>query len=219
MKIEEYQIYFVMEFDLWKFERDLEAIVDNYEEKVLKVLQRNGIKNIQKLDPYAYSSVNISDIEEEDLEKFIMALWKEEWTQTSENILPLFGGLVIENLQDKTHTIHPQCCGELLDYQRYRSVLEDKNPDWQQIWIGHPWTFGKVKADTLYLTELLQCDTKEVDQKENITIYEFDLQAFQLKMNRALVELKIFEKKIATILKAQQIDAYQEIAHILVNGH
>ena len=220
MMIKEYNIYFVMEFDPWKFEKDLGVLEgEDFNEQALEVLYRNGIKNIKELDDYAYLSINISAIEEVDLEKFIQVLWKDKWKSTTEKVSTLFGGMVIENLKDKQQTIHHQCCGEILDYQYYLSVLEDKNPDWKQIWIGHPWIFGKVKDDRLYLTSLLQCNKEEVDQLEELTIYEFDLRLFQQKMNKALEKLKAFEKKIATILKKKQLVFSKEIADILVNGH
>ncbi len=220
--IDTYNIYFVLEFDPWKFENDLEDISgEDFHKNVFKVLDRNGIKNIKRLEDYAYLSVKISEIVDEDLEKFIHVQFKKEIQKKVDlkEVQSFYGGIVIENIQDKKASIHHTCCGLIADYKYWLPFLEQKSNKWQRIWLGHPWIFGKIENDRLYLTQFLECDEKDLLNNIDLKYYEFDLIHFKDKFNKALNELDSFKKRIVSILEKNKTPFAEKIAEKLIQNH
>ncbi|RTQ51598.1 hypothetical protein EJV47_07300 [Hymenobacter gummosus] len=59
------------------------------------------------------------------------------------------GGL---HLETAAGTLDFQCCGDLGDVAEWEQLLTP-SAEWLEIWIGHPWVYARVDAETVYISE------------------------------------------------------------------
>jgi len=74
---------------------------------------------------------------------------KYETLDDLEFVRPIDGGYV---LKTKTHTILPTCCVSLEDITSWAIAGEWREPEWIQIWIGHPWIYCRYNGSQLEFT-------------------------------------------------------------------
>jgi hypothetical protein len=77
----------------------------------------------------------------------------------------LSGGFVLET---QSTTLEPQCCGDLANLDEWRRAAELKAPDWEMLWIGHPWAFVRAEGDRLWFSE--PAEAPPVDGTALITV-------------------------------------------------
>ena len=67
-----------------------------------------------------------------------------------DEVTPLEGGYVLR--RDEI-LLEPSCCGTLENLDSWRDACESQDPDWQMVWIGHPWTYVRSLGDRLSFHE------------------------------------------------------------------
>lgn len=115
----------------------------------------------------------------------------------------LYGGFAF-NSQKLRHIIEPSCCGELKDLSEWKRAASLDDPEWEILWIGHPWLSMKYEEPYLILSEPHESDVPiarwNIDQKELMKAVE-----------RAETELRRFSKMIEENLAviAPEIDSHK----------
>lgn len=107
------QIYTVIEMSPWRVDGgghlDIKPGQD-YSQFAIEIFKKHGINGIEELDPYAYSSIKISDIDDSDLKILLeKELNDAEIPENGIEIVgPFSGGLVI--ISENGTVINHQCC-------------------------------------------------------------------------------------------------------------
>jgi hypothetical protein len=58
----------------------------------------------------------------------------------------------------------PQCCGDLSDLDEWQSLLEDRSPRWEELWIGHPWVNARWRDAYLAISGFHEEGVQPVEQ-------------------------------------------------------
>lgn len=185
-----------------------------YSEFVIEVFKKHGINNIDNLDPYAYSSIKISDIDNSDLKILIeKELSDAEITVNGTEIVgPFSGGLVM--ISSEGMVINHQCCGSISDFKNWKAVVEKSSEIWEQIWIGHPWIYMRTRNGILEFSDYIEhTGSLEVDLPVKIQV---NLDEFTLALNQAIEEIMYFKKRIHEILNIELKDISTELTEILI---
>ncbi len=187
-----------------------------YTDFVIEIFKKHGIKNVEELDPYGYSSINISNIDDADLK--ILVEKELEDAEISENETELVGafsgGLVI--IFETGHVINHQCCGSISDFRNWKAFLDKSPKNWETIWIGHPWIYGRINGGLLELSDYIEHTGKlevELPVKVQVDVNEF-INVFEL----AVLELMTFKKRILKILKIEMSDIAEEVTELLIEN-
>ncbi len=188
----------------------------DYSDFAIEVFKKNGINNINKLDPYGYSSIKIADIDDSDLAILVeKELNDAEIPENGTEIVDAFcGGLVV--ISEDLTVINHQCCGSISDYKNWMIFLKNPPESWKQIWIGHPWIYGRVRDNTLELSDYIEHTGRlEVELPVKIQI---DLNEFILSFNKAIKELNNFKKRILDILRIEMPAIAEEVTELLIEN-
>jgi len=223
--IEDFRIYGVIEISPWRFKNGAE-IMDRktseqlqdpevYEELVMEVYKKHGIRNIRGLNKYSDRSIKISEIDDNDL-RVLVEVELSDFEISELGILEgdsFEGGLFLEfNDQAITHS----CCGAISDYKNWESLIEEKPYNWEEVWIGHPWVYGRVRKNILQLTDYL--DETDSKPEEDFSVkYEFNLVKFTKKLNSSIEELKMLKNRIRRMMSNEGNKFSEDIASFLVD--
>jgi hypothetical protein len=211
------EIYPVIEMSPWRVNENANLKTgEDYEKFALGVFNDAGIKNINRLDKYAYSSIIVSDINDEDLSVLIKkGLQDAEISKYQlENVCDFEGGLVIRF--ENGEVINHSCCGSLSNYKNWLELIKDKPKYWKEIWIGHPWIYGKVRENKILLSNLL--DETNPKPKENDAKFEIDFLDFKNKLLDAINDLALLKKRIRTILLNERNQFANELPELLIEN-
>ncbi len=187
-----------------------------YADFAIEIFKKHGIKNIEKLDPHGYSSVKISDIDDSDLKVLVeKELDDAEIPENGTEIVGSFsGGLVL--ISENGTVINHQCCGSISDYKNWKEFLKKSPENWEQIWIGHPWIYGRINDDALELSDYIEhTGTLEVELPVKVQV---DLDEFIKALDKAIEELMDLKKRILEILKIEMIDISEELTELLIEN-
>jgi len=210
-------IYPVIEMSPWRVDENAD-LKDNevYEKFALNIFSNAGIKSIKRLDKHAYSSIILSDINNEDLSILIQKELND--ADIPENGLEIVddfeGGLVIKF--ENGEVINHSCCGSVSDYKNWLELVENKPKEWTEIWIGHPWVYAKVEENKILITDYL--DETKASPKENDFKFEVDFIEFKEKLSTAINNLKDLKKRIRTILLNQENEFANELSELLIEN-
>ena len=189
---------------------------EDYEKFALNIFNNAGIKSINRLDKYAYSSIILSDINNEDLSILIQKELAD--SEISENGLEIVGdfegGLVIKFKNG--NVINHSCCGSVSDYKNWLELVESKPEEWTEIWIGHPWVYGKVKENKVLITDYL--DETNALPKENDFKFEVDFSEFKEKLLIAIADFQDLKERIRTILLKEKHKYANELPELLIEN-
>lgn len=189
---------------------------ENYEQFALNIFNRAGITSVNRLDKHAYSSIILSDINNEDLSILIQKeLADAEIPENGlENVGDFEGGLVFKF--ENGEIINHSCCGSISDYKNWLELIEKKPKEWMEIWIGHPWVYAKVINDKIFITDYL--DETNSLPKTNDFKFEVDFYEFENKLLSAIVELKNFKKRIRIVLTNENQKFANELSELLIEN-
>ncbi len=174
--------------------------------------QKAGFED--NLKPYLAGSsfYRLSEISENNLTKLIFDHTKDmrEGKYNREQASPLFGGYVLRiDNQDK---YFPQCCGDLADIHYWENLAEGNESGF---YAGHPEPQVKIKDDKI----IFDFTVGEFDEhfvptpKENI-IY-FDTTSLKIAIEKAKMELEIFEQRIKRINQDKKLNI-DRISELLI---
>lgn len=68
-----------------------------------------------------------------------------------DEVAALEGGFAL--MVDGAIVLEPQCCSDLGNLDRWWQALAS-GEDWQMLWIGHPWSFTRLRAGKIEIAEL-----------------------------------------------------------------
>ncbi|MEH0155417.1 hypothetical protein V6R21_14820 [Limibacter armeniacum] len=212
------RIYPVIEMSPWQIDggEDIEIREgQDFSEFAIEIFKKNGIENIEQLDPYGYCSIKVSDISDNDLKIFIdKEVSDAEIPENGiEAVGPFSGGLVIV-VNDQV--VHHQCCGDISDYKNWKTFLEESPEDWSQIWIGHPWLYGRVRKNNVELSDYIE-HTGRLEKDLPVHLH-VDKAEFELQFNLAIEELLAFKKRIYMVLKSEMKGVAKEVSELLIEG-
>jgi hypothetical protein len=213
------QIYPVIEMSHWRVDGsdnlDLKPDQD-YSDFAIEIFKKNGIEHIEELDSHAYSSIKISDINDDDLKILIeKELEDAEISANGTEIVgPFEGGMVI--ISENGAVINHKCCGSIADYQNWIEILEEKPKSWKQIWIGHPWIYARINDNVLQLSNYTE-HTGALETELSV-LMEIDLEEFSQAFERAVNELKDFKQRVRAILTIEMSDLAEELSEILIEN-
>jgi hypothetical protein len=213
-------IYPVIEISPWQVDSNDSLSIkegQGYTDFALEVFRNNGIKNITRLDAFAYSSIIISDIDDADLKVIIeKELDDAEISEIgTETVGPFCGGLVL-NLGHQ-NIIHHQCCGSISDYKNWNSFIDESPSNWTEIWIGHPWIYARVKDDRIEFSDYTEL-TGPLDESTVKVKTSVDINEFRNQLKSANVELMKFKTHILKVLTAEMKGVAAEVTEILVEN-
>ena len=104
-------------------------------------------------------------------------------------------------LEAQSTTLEPQCCGDLANLDEWRRAAELKAPDWEMLWIGHPWAFVRAEGDRLWFSE--PAEAPPVDGTALITVNRDALLAAIEEAGQTLDTLKArLEPRLARRMSA-----------------
>lgn len=226
MLIEDFKIYGVIEISPWRFPKgpeimdklSTEELSDDelFETAVLEVYQTHGINNIERLNSYHQRSTKISKITPSDLSGFVEAeLFDAEISNNGTDLVDAFeGGLFIEF---DGNAITHSCCGKISNYKNWEKFLTTKPTDWSEVWIGHPWVYGKINNGRLSLSDYFD-ETMQIPKDDSFIKYEFDLADFESKFNNAVLEIHDFKDSIKKYLESIKSPYAEIISNLLLEN-
>jgi hypothetical protein len=213
------QIYPVLEMSPWRVDggEDLNLKEgQDYTEFAIEVFKKHGINNIERLDEYGYSSIKMSDINDADLKILVeKELQDAEMVENGiEGISRFCGGIVIIN--DK-EVIHHQCCGAISDYKNWVEFLEESPSEWTEIWIGHPWIYGRISNNIIELSDYIE-HTGAL-KPENLRIKtKIDVSTFKTALDIAVLQIAEIKARILAILLVEMPEIAVEVANLLIEN-
>jgi hypothetical protein len=213
------QIYPVLEMSPWRVDggEDLNLKEgQDYTEFAIEVFKKHGINNIERLDEYGYSSIKMSDINDADLKILVeKELQDAEMVENGiEGISRFCGGIVIIN--DK-EVIHHQCCGGISDYKNWVEFLEESPSEWTEIWIGHPWIYGRISNNIIELSDYIE-HTGAL-KPENLRIKtKIDVSTFKTALDIAVLQIAEIKARILAILLVEMPEIAVEVANLLIEN-
>jgi hypothetical protein len=213
------QIYPVLEMSPWRVDggEDLNLKEgQDYTEFAIEVFKKHGINNIERLDEYGYSSIKMSDINDADLKILVeKELQDAEMVENGiEGISRFCGGIVIIN--DK-EVIHHQCCGGISDYKNWVEFLEESPSEWTEIWIGHPWIYGRISNNIIELSDYIE-HTGAL-KPENLRIKtKIDVSTFKTALDIAVLRIAEIKARILAILLVEMPEIAVEVANLLIEN-
>ena len=174
------------------------------------------MQSIMRLHPDVYSGITVSDLDDADLSILIqLELADAEITENGlEHVGDFVGGLVIE-IDDNT-SILPTCCGSMSDYKNWVELLVQRPDEWTEIWIGHPWVFGRVKGELIQLTDYR--DETMPPPDETLVKYEFDSVEFKVRMGEGVAAIQALKKRVFTILQKEQNPDAVALSELLIEN-
>ncbi|HVT79648.1 MAG TPA: hypothetical protein VHM90_03240, partial [Phycisphaerae bacterium] len=106
--------------------------------------------------------------------------------------LVLDGGLALSDANGRI-LLEPQCCSDLHNHRDWRSATQCQNPDWQMLWIGHPWISVRQESARLLLSDLHESDAP---------VAKWIVEPLELEcaLDVAVAELHRFAKSLAEAL-------------------
>lgn len=213
------QIYPVLEMSPWRVDggEDLNLKEgQSYTEFAIEVFKKHGINNIERLDEHGYSSIKMSDINDADLKILVeKELQDAEMAENGTEAIGRFcGGIVIIN--DK-EVIHHQCCGSISDYKNWVEFLEESPTEWAQIWIGHPWIYGRISNNIIELSDYIE-HTGAL-KPENLRIKtKIDVSIFKTALAAAVARIAEIKARILAILLVEMPEIAVEVANLLIDN-
>ena len=169
---------------------------------------------ITGLNPITAGSffVSIHQFDDIQLQSFLRVLIQ-EWGGLDELYAPdfepfLYGGFAF-NSPELCHIIEPSCCGELKNIHEWKRAASLDTPEWEVLWIGHPWLSMKHEEPYLILSEPHESDVPierwKIDQKdlmEAVQRAETELRRFSsmIEENLAVIAPEISSQKISQLL-------------------
>lgn len=225
--ITDFKIYPVIEISPWNFEKGSE-ILDAYGDKIFKdkvlferlrieIFELHGIKNVKQIDKYAYNSIKVSDLNDNDLKALLKTELADYNLETElEEIASFEGGLVIEIEGQKAIT--HSCCGGIHNHIEWVEVLNEKPTIWTEVWIGHPWVYIKVDKDILQISDYKDETMKPPEAVDSAVKYEFHFNDFKMKIDKAVQELQLLKQRISRVLKADNYPFSNQIATVLIEN-
>ncbi len=219
--IDKFQIYPVIELNVSDFsdkkypypKESSKELPYEWNAYWLKGLNDGGIKHIESIEPGS-RLVRISKVSTSNLEKIINTNLKDNPEYDPEDIHPLEGGIVIAT--ENKPIITPQCCSGIRDYKEWLDLLKSEEEGWVEVWVGHPWIFGRKKDQNIELTDFLEKNAEQLIQKD--VKYSFDIALFQKKLERAVREIHSFKNQIDTILTKKCIKNHHLITEAFIYG-
>jgi hypothetical protein len=213
------QIYPVLEMSPWRVDggEDLNLKEgQSYTDFAIEVFKKHGINNIDRLDEHGYSSIKISDINDADLKILIeKELQDAEMAENGTEAIGRFcGGIVIIN--DK-EVIHHQCCGSISDYKNWITFLEDAPTEWTQIWIGHPWIYGRISNNIIELSDYIE-HTGALNPDKLVIKTRIDLSTFKTALAAAVLRIAEIKARILAILLVEMPETAVEVANLLIDN-
>lgn len=224
-----YKIYPVVEMSPARTELGGPIMAAAYENKLLdtpahrkelalEIFRKEGMKKLFTLDEYAYDGIKITDLDDHDLSVLVkMEVYDADMhLHGNENVTAFEGGLVIAMTDGQVIT--HQCCGAISDYQNWVKFLTIQPTDWEEIWIGHPWLYGRVRDGIIQLSDFLD-ETKPPPKDEVSAIkFQFELATFKRKMEAVISFLQQLKNRIKAILIAEGSIYYNEIPEQLIDN-
>lgn len=107
----------------------------------------------------------------------------------------LDGGLALR-CRPHDQWVEPGCCADLGDAANWREAAAYRQPEWQMLWIGHPWLSVRYQAPWLVLSGEHESDTptarwavRPEDLQQAVVAAEVELERFAGQVASALVAL------------------------------
>lgn len=168
---------------------------------------------IDKFKPYLAGSsfYKLTEISENNLTKLIIDHTKEmrEAKYDREQVSPFFGGYILRiNNQDM---YFPQCCGDLADIHYWENLANGKNG----FYAGHPEPQVKIKEDKVIFDFIVgEFDEQFIPTPKEDNVH-FDISLLKIAIEKAKLELRIFEQRIERINKNEKLDI-DRISELLI---
>lgn len=165
-------------------------------------------KNLQGLSAIRKGSylVDIETINDNELEEIIRNELKEvDLRYYEEQVSQICGGIVI--CENNISLIEPTCCGDIGNIKEWENIFEDKQGDWFQLWIGHPWVFYKKENGNVEFSDYTESNLKdfieirckfhfsEVELKKEIEKIRTQQNQFELRIRKILDKIGIINSE------------------------
>ena len=227
--ISSFEIYPVIEINALDF-TDKEYDMPNgsryeypneWDARWIKSLADGGIRNVKSLQR-GYNIAVLNQIDDHDLEIIIDRRLKgnvsddeeetEEDTDDENSIYAFNGGVAI--CAEGIILISPQCCTGIYDYRNWIDALDGDTMEWETIWVGHPWVFGRNNGENLEMTDYMEANTDQITDDK--ILYSFSRHDLIVKLQEVVVQINEFKAKVGSILKCKNNPDYEKIAGKLV---
>lgn len=200
------------------YENNLLVTATDRQELALEIFRKEGMKKLLTLDEYAYDGIKIADLDDHDLSVLVkMEVYDADMhLHGNENVSAFEGGLVIAMVDGQVIT--HQCCGAISDYQNWTKFLTTQPTNWEEVWIGHPWIYGRVRDGMIHLSEYL--DETQAPPKDDASAikFQFELATFKIKMEAVVAFMQQLKSRIKAILIAEGSIYYNEIPEQLIDN-
>jgi len=178
-----YKIEPVLELNPWIHESDLEIINgENYNQFKSRLLKKHTISH----NGFLSNSLKISDLRDNDLKgviKIELIDYLEDGLDVSE-IFSFDGGLVLQ-IDKKTFFSHSVSSGKISHYKNWLKFLKSNPKNWEEIWIGRPWIYGRIRNGIIQLTDYRDETIPKPNDDDSEILYQFELDNFNEEINKA----------------------------------
>ena len=164
-----------------------------------------------KVNHYDYEMV-ISKMSDNLIEAVILAHIEGMAPQEyKEQLLPIDGGLRIEH---DDLVIEHQCCSEINDYQNWERIVDEQASEWKEIWIGHPSIYYRIAGNEIQFSQYYDTNPHHDQIEVRMTLDKIE---FLEKLKIALDDLKVFKKRILSIIENRDFQNKEELARNIMN--
>jgi len=187
---------------------------DAWDEFWRRCLADKNLENLQAIRKGSYL-VDIEAISQKELEAIIKnELEGVDLEDYEEQVGIICGGIVVK-VEDR-FLIEPSCCGDIGNIVEWENIFTNENPNWKQLWIGHPWIFYRNVNGVVEFSDYYEANIEDVENvKSLMKVSVNDLKA-QLKTIKA--QQIEFENKIQDVLVAIGLQNSKQIAKLMTGN-
>jgi len=178
--------------------------------------------NTIEINPYAFANTEYES--PNGSWKDLPDAWDEFWRRClaegvdledyEEQVGIICGGIVVK-VEDR-FLIEPSCCGDIGNIVEWENIFTNENPNWKQLWIGHPWIFYRNVNGVVEFSDYYEANIEDVENvKSLMKVSVNDLKA-QLKTIKA--QQIEFENKIQDVLVAIGLQNSKQIAKLMTGN-
>lgn len=209
------KIFPALELNPWRPDMGVEISNENYNQFKNRILKKHGLSK----NPFLENSLMISDLDGDDL-KGVIKIELFDYIEdglNSNDIYSFDGGFVMQIDKNKLFS-HSVGTGKLSHYKNWFRFLKSNPTNWEEIWIGRPWIYGRIKEGKIQLTNYHDETIPLPKNDDSEILYQFDLDKFNHEINKAKLIINGFRRRIEESLKKENNKDWYEISESLIEN-
>lgn len=152
-----------------------------------------GIEDIQPIAPNMWI-VRVGNIHHEQIYRNLLAKSWHKLIKGVDNWQSLIahfdGGLSL--IENGNIIYGAMCCSDLTNIKDWKTSANDKNPNWQMLWNGHPWIYIRHQKGDILFSKLCESEPTSLDAGK----YAVNHEQFKQIVTQAETELAEFGQRI-----------------------